>query len=165
MSRLDRDVRVPSLPAGRCPPGVQALLGEPDGEITSPSEAGLVLTPVPHPISRLRILVLGALWTLHQVWLRVGDGIIIKPNREPCTNAQHTQPDWHRCRSPTLVAALHWRHLHLLRQAGTDRLGDPLHQKRRADALAGADGRVGAGANRGDEVADSWRLAGPDGVA
>jgi ParB-like chromosome segregation protein Spo0J len=36
-------------------------------DISSASEAGLVRSPVLHPVSRLRILVLAALWILHRV--------------------------------------------------------------------------------------------------
>jgi hypothetical protein len=68
--RLDGNVRIPSLTAGlaggRRSPGIQSFIGEPDREITSPSEARLVRSPVPHPISRLRILILTALRMLHR---------------------------------------------------------------------------------------------------
>ena len=39
--------------------GVEGFIGEPNGEVTSPSKAGLVLTPVLHPVSRLRRICAG----------------------------------------------------------------------------------------------------------
>ncbi len=76
--RLDRDVRIPSLThgvaGGRRPPGVQCFIGKSHGGITSTSQSGLVLTPVLHPISRLRMHVLAAFRILHRSWLPVEDG-------------------------------------------------------------------------------------------
>ena len=76
--RLDRDIPIPSLTTGsaggRCLPGAQCFIREPDGDIFSPSKAGLVLGPVSQPVSRLRMLVLAALRILHRSSLPVEDG-------------------------------------------------------------------------------------------
>ena len=67
---LDRNVRVPELTsglaAGRSSPGVDRVIRKPDREITATPEARLVLGPITHPVSRLRVLVL--------VSLRILDG-------------------------------------------------------------------------------------------
>ena len=66
---LDRDVRVGTLAtgfaAGRSSPRIERVIRKPDGEVATTPEAGLVLRPIPHPISRLRVLVLAALRILH----------------------------------------------------------------------------------------------------
>jgi len=66
---LDRDVPVGTLAtgfaAGRSSPRIERGVRKPDGEVASTPKAGLVPRPIPHPISRLRVLVLAALGILH----------------------------------------------------------------------------------------------------
>ena len=68
--RLDRDVRVGALAgrfsAGCCPSRLECVIGEPDCEVATVLELGLVFSPIPHPISRLRVLVLATLRILHR---------------------------------------------------------------------------------------------------
>ena len=67
---LDRDVRIEALAsgfaAGRSMPGFERGIGEPDGQVATLLEARLVFSPIPHLISRLRVLVLAALRILHR---------------------------------------------------------------------------------------------------
>ncbi len=66
---LDRDVRVPALtagfPAGRSSPGIECGIREPDRDVATLLEAGLIFSPITHPISGLRVLVLASLRILH----------------------------------------------------------------------------------------------------
>ncbi len=92
--RLDGDVRIGTLttgfPGGRCSPGVEGIIRKPDGKVASSLEPGLVFSLIPHPIPRLRVLVLAAFRVLHRWWLRHG-GFASPPilDQEPCTNAAH----------------------------------------------------------------------------
>lgn len=46
----------PHLATGQSQPGVESSIREPDCKVASATQATLVLTPIPHPISRLRVL-------------------------------------------------------------------------------------------------------------
>jgi len=67
---LDGQVRVCALTsrlsAGRLPPGVDCIFGEPDGEVTTAAEARFVLRPIANPVSGFGVLVLTALRVLHR---------------------------------------------------------------------------------------------------
>jgi hypothetical protein len=89
---LDRDIGVPALTAGsatgRSSPGIECRIREPDGQVASALEAGLIFSPVPYPIPRLRVLVLAALRILHRVPTPdQGLRLTLKLDQEPCTNA------------------------------------------------------------------------------
>ena len=66
---LDRDVCVGTLAtgftAGRSSPRIERDVRKPDGEVATTPKSGLENRPIPHPISRLRVLVLAALGILH----------------------------------------------------------------------------------------------------
>ena len=70
-SSLDRDVRIGTLAArfaaGRSSPDIEHFIRKPDGQVASTPKAGLVLGPVPQPISRLRVLALALLRILQSV--------------------------------------------------------------------------------------------------
>ena len=92
-SRLDRDVCVGTLAAGfatgRSSPGIERVIRQPDGQVAAPPEAGLVLSPIPHPIRRLRMLVLASLRILHRCSLQ-GQGFRITMNLQ--SGAMHQGP-------------------------------------------------------------------------
>jgi hypothetical protein len=88
---LDRDVGVPSLttglPARWGPPSIECRIGEPDSQVTSVLQTGLVLGPIPYPIPRLRVLVLASLRILHRVWTpELGILFSTTLDQKPCTN-------------------------------------------------------------------------------
>ena len=74
---LDGDVSIDALStglaAGRCPPGIESVVGQPNGDITTTLEPDLILRPIPYPISRLRVLVLAVLRILQRCGLWVWD--------------------------------------------------------------------------------------------
>jgi hypothetical protein len=89
---FDRDVRVSALATGFATgwssPGVEGVIGKPDGKVSSLLPAHLVLTPIPHPILRLRVLVLAAFLILHGRRLQIrGFTSMMHRDHEPCTNA------------------------------------------------------------------------------
>ncbi|MDG2241847.1 MAG: hypothetical protein P8L30_16715 [Longimicrobiales bacterium] len=94
---LDRNVTVGALAArfalGRNSPGFERIIRKPDGQVTTLLQAGFVLWPVPHPVLRLRMLVLAALRVLHGASLQIR-GFTSQRNleQEPCTNATTTPP-------------------------------------------------------------------------
>ena len=97
---LDRNVTVGALAArfalGRNSPGFERIIRKPDGQVTTLLQAGFVLWPVPHPVLRLRMLVLAALRVLHGGSLQVR-GFTSQRNldQEPCTNASQGAPGYH----------------------------------------------------------------------
>ena len=67
---LDRDVRVPALTsglaAGRSAPGIERSIRKPHGQVATTLESCLVVSPIAHSITRLRVLVLASLRILHR---------------------------------------------------------------------------------------------------
>jgi hypothetical protein len=73
--RLDDQVRIGGLttrpPGGGSPPGFQGGVRKPDREGATSLEPGFLITPVPHPIRGLGILVLATFGIPHRRSLRV----------------------------------------------------------------------------------------------
>ena len=96
---LDGQVRVGPLtagpPGGRRLPGIQRGFGEPDREGAPLLESRFLVSPVPHPVPGLGVLVLAALGIPHSPMAPgSGRGIVKMPSHpEPCTNAILTTLD------------------------------------------------------------------------
>ena len=88
--RLDREVRIGALAtglaAGGSTPGFERVIREPDGQVATMLEAGLIFRPIPYPIPRLGVLVLAALRILHRGRLR-GSGLRV--SWKPQSGAMH----------------------------------------------------------------------------
>ena len=69
-SRCLRRTVAAGFTVGRTSPGIERVIRKPDGQVATLLKACLVLRPIPHPISRLRVLVLAALRILHRCSLR-----------------------------------------------------------------------------------------------